>query len=94
MILVLLEDVFNGLRIWDDWLQPGGQVYAELCHCFLVYLAEAVVKTGPHVLLVGEIFYSEESSKASRLLCPTEARWTFRQKRRAVAVEQSLVLSN
>ena len=24
MILALLEDVLGGLRVWDNWLEPGG----------------------------------------------------------------------
>ena len=70
------------------------QVYAELCHCSSVHLAEAVVRTGPHILLAVEVFHLEESSRASGLLCPTKARWTFQREQRAVVVERSLVLSN
>ena len=70
------------------------RVYAELCHCSLVHLTEAVVRTGPLVSLAGEVLHSEESPRASGSLCPTEARWTFWREQRAVTVERSLVLSN
>ena len=70
------------------------RVYAELCHCSSMHLAEAVVRTGPHISLAGEVLHSEESPRVSELLCPTEARWTFQRERRAVAVERSSVLSN
>ena len=92
MILALLKDLLGGLRVRDNWLQLGG---TSLCRTFSsVRLAEAMVRTGPHVSLASEIFYSEEFPGASGSLCSTEARWTFRRERRAVAVERSSVLSN
>ena len=62
------------------------RVYAELCHCFLVRLAEAVVRTGPHVLLASEVLYLEVSSKASGSLYPTERGGAFLQKREPGAI--------
>ena len=70
------------------------QVYAKLCHCSMVHLAEAVVRTESHILLAGEVFYLEEFPRASGLLCPTETCWTFWQKQRAVAIKRSLISSN
>ena len=52
------------------------------------------MRTGPHVSLTREVLHSEESPRASGLLYPTEVCWTFWREQRAVAVEQSLVLSN
>ena len=57
------------------------RVHAELCHCPLVHLAEAVVETGPHVSLAGEVLYSKESSRASGSLYPTECGGAFLQER-------------
>ena len=57
------------------------QVYAELCHCSLVHLAEIVVRTGPHVSLADEVFYSEEFSRALKLFYLTERGQVFVQER-------------
>ena len=35
MILALLEDVLGGLRVWDDWLQPGR---TSLCRTLSLFL--------------------------------------------------------
>ena len=35
LILALLEDVFGGLRVWDNWLQPGG---TSLCRTLSLFL--------------------------------------------------------
>ena len=42
-------------------------------------LAEALVRTGPHVSLAGEVFYLEESSRVSGSLYPTERGGAFLQ---------------
>ena len=42
-------------------------------------LAEAVVRTGPHVLLADKVFYLDEFSKVSGLLYPTEYSEIFLQ---------------
>ena len=93
MILALLEDLLGGLRVWDDWLQLGGM---SLCRTFSsVRLAEAMVRAGSHISLASEVFYSEESSRASGLLYPTKRGRAFLQEREPGAIaEQGLALSN
>ena len=38
MILALLEDLLGGLRVWDDWLEPGGMNPCRTCHRPKVFL--------------------------------------------------------
>ena len=47
-----------------------------------MHLAEAGVETGPHVSLAGEVLYSEESSRASGLVYPTERGGAFLQEQK------------
>ena len=71
------------------------RVYTKLCHCSSVCLAEAVVRTGPHVLLASEIFDSEESPRASRLLYSTEHSGAFLREAEpgAIAAKCRIVLT-
>ena len=58
-------------------------------------LAEAMVRAGPHVSLAGEIFYSEESSRAYRSLYSTKCGKVFLQEQEPAAIaERGLALSN
>ena len=93
MILALLEDLFGGLRVWDDWLQLRG---TSQCRTFFsVRLVEALMRAGLHVSFAGEVFYSEESSRASGLLYPTKHGRAFLQEQEPGAIaERSLALSN
>ena len=93
MILVLLEDLLGGLRVWDDWLQLGG---TSLCRTFSsVRLAEAVMRAGLHVSLAGEVLYLEESSRASGLLYLTKRGGAILQEQEPDAIaERGLALSN
>ena len=93
MIFALFEDLLDSLRVWDNKFQLGG---TSLYRTFsLVHLAEAMVRAGPEVLLAGEDFYLEESSRVFGLLYPTKRSGTFLQEREPGAiVEWGLVLSN
>ena len=44
------------------------------------------MRTGPHVSLACEVFYSEESSRASRSLYPTDRSGAFLQEREPSAI--------
>ena len=39
MILALLEGILGGLRVWDEWLQPGGTNPCRTCHRLKVFLS-------------------------------------------------------
>ena len=93
MILALLKDLLGGLRVRDDWLQFGG---TSLCRTSSsVCLAEAMVRAEPHVLLADEVFYSEESSRASGSLYPIKRSRAILQERESGAIaERGLALSN
>ena len=38
IILTLLEGLLSDLRVWDDWLEPGGINPYRTCHCPKVFL--------------------------------------------------------
>ena len=38
MILTLLEGFLGGLRVWNDWLEPGGMNPWRTCHRLKVFL--------------------------------------------------------
>ena len=53
------------------------------------------MRAGPHVSLASEVFYSEESSRASGSLYPTKRGEAFLQKQEpGTIVDQGLALSN
>ena len=93
IIFELLKDLLGSLWLRDDWLQLGE---ISICRTFSsVRLAEAMMRAGPHVLLAGEVLYSEKSSRASELLYPTKRGGAFLQEREPGAiVERGLALSN
>ena len=65
----------------------------NFCHSCLVHLAEAVVRTGPHVLYEVEVFYLKKSSRASELLYLIERGGVSLQKPGTIAMKFRIVLT-
>ena len=65
-----------GLRVWDDWLEPGGTSPCRTCHrpkIFLVVPDGAAVGTRFPALLNAGVPCLEESPRASESLCPNKS---------------------
>ena len=73
IILALLEDLLVGLRVWDDWFEPGGMNSCRTCHRPKVFLGTLGGSFGGDWTLRIAWYkfpYSEESPRASGSLYP------------------------